>query len=186
MPSTNKIQYGISCLYYAVATDNGSGVLTYATPVALPGAVALNLDQQGEQTTFYADNIEYFVTAANNGYSGTLEVAKLPDAFRTDVLGDTLDTNGVYVEKANQVSKEFALLFQFEGDVDNVKHALFRCKASRPAVAGSTKEAAINPQTETLNISALPRISDHVVKARCTSAATAKYTAWYSAVYTTV
>ena len=180
----DKIRYGLSSLFYAVASDSGSGVLTYGTPVELKGAVSLNLEQQGEQSIFYADNIEYFVSNSNNGYQGTLEVALLPEAFRTSVLGETADSNGVVVEKADQVSKEFALLFQFEGDEHAIKHCLYRCKASRPAVNGSTKEGNIDPQTETINITAVPRISDHVVKARCLSTSTAAYSAWYTAVYT--
>jgi phi13 family phage major tail protein len=77
----NKIKYGISKCYYAVY--DGS---TYETPVALPGAVSLSLDAQGDQSTFYADNIVYFATSANNGYQGDLELALLPDSFRISLF----------------------------------------------------------------------------------------------------
>lgn len=180
----NKIKYGLSNVYYAVATDDGTGTLTYDTPVPIKGAVNLTMDPQGDTTPFYADNIIYYTSTANNGYSGTLEIALLPESFRTDVLGEAADSNGVMVETAGVPTVEFALLFQFEGDVDATKHAFFRCTASRPSASSATQEAAINPQTETLNLTAMPRISDKVVKARCLSTSTAQYEAWDNAVYT--
>ena len=68
----NKIRYGLSNVYYAVATLGTNNSATYATPVALPGAVSLSLDAEGETSNFYADNIAYYVTNSNNGYSGSL------------------------------------------------------------------------------------------------------------------
>lgn len=177
----NKIKYGIKNVYYAVATDDGQGVLTYATPVALKGAVSLSLDAQGDTKTFYADNIAYFTATANNGYQGDLELALIPDDFRTAILGETLNTEGIYVEKADDKAKEFALLFQFEGDENAMRHCLYRCTASRPSVASATQEESIEPQTESITITAMPRINDSVVKSRCPSSATG-YANWFSAV----
>lgn len=176
----NKIKYGIKNVYYAVATDSGGGVLTYATPVAIPGAVSLSMDAQGDTNTFYADNIAYFTSTANNGYQGDLEVALLPDTFKVDVLGEVLDTKGFYVEKV-ATGAEFALLFQFEGDDKATRHCLYRCTASRPAVSGQTKEESIEPQTESITITAMPRINDEVIKSRCPETAT-DYATWFSAV----
>lgn len=176
----NKIKYGLRNVYYAIATDDGTGNLTYATPVRIPGAVNLSLEAQGESNPFYADDVIYFQSASNNGYSGTLEVAMLPDSFRKNVLGET-EATGVLYEYANAPIVEFALLFEFQGDENAMKHALYRCTASRTAVAGQTKEAGITPQTETLNITAMPRISDYLVKAKCSSTA-ASYNNWYNSV----
>lgn len=178
----NKIKYGLSNVYYAVATDDGTGTLTYATPVAWKGAVSLSLDASGDKNDFYADNVIYYTTTANNGYEGDLETALIPDSFRTDVLGETADTKGFNVEYADAKPKEFALLFQFEGDDKATRHCLYRCVASRPGVNGQTKEEAIEPQTESVTITAMPRISDNVVKAKCPYTATTPYNAWFSTV----
>lgn len=180
----NKVKYGLKNVYYAKATDNGAGVLTYGTPVAIPGAVNMSMEAQGDTTPFYADNIIYWQSVANQGYQGTLEIALIPDAFRTDILGDTADTNSVQYETAGQKGSEFALLFQFEGDVNAVRHCFYRCTASRAAVNGQTTEASITPQTETLNITAMPRISDELVKSRCDeTAAPTEYAGWFTQVY---
>lgn len=180
----NKIKYGIRNVYYAVATEGSGGALSYASPVAIPGAVNLSLSAEGESNPFYADDVIYYQSTANNGYSGTLEIALLPDSFKTDVLQETTDTAGVYIESANKSPKEFALLFEFQGDDKATRHAMFRCTCSRPDVAGATKEASIQPQTETLNITAMPRLNDYIVKASCPASATTAYSGWFSAVYT--
>lgn len=179
-----KIKYGLSNVYYAVATDNGSGVLSYATPVAWPGAVSLSLDAEGETNTFYADNIAYYVSNANSGYSGDFESALIPDSFRTAVLGEVLDAKGFYVETAEAPTVEFALMFQFENDDKNTRHVLYRCTASRPSVAGNTAEASIEPQTESITLTAMPRVNDHVIKARAPfdEGADSSYSKWFTAV----
>ena len=182
----NKIKYGVKSVYWAKATPStsGDGSLTYSTPVAMPGAVSISLDQQGEVNQFYADNIVYWTGNANNGYQGDLEMALIPDNFRQQILGETLDTKGMYVERSSDSQAEFALLFQFEGDEHATKHALYRCVANRPSVSGSTKEESIEPQTETVTITAMPRINDEVVKARCpyTASTSSSYATWFDAV----
>ena len=187
MSDTNKIKYGISKCYYAKATIADDGSATYGTPVALPGAVSLSLDAQGDTNKFYADNIVYYTSVANNGYEGDLEVAKVPESFLTDILGYTKDANNVLFEDANAGVEHFALIFQFEGDKHAKRHVLYNCTCTRPTVASSTKEDSIEPQTETLSISATtiyhPGYNKDIVKASVTPSETAQYNAWTSAIY---
>lgn len=181
----NKIKYGLRNVFYAkvVSTDASTGAITYATtPVAIPGAVNLAMDASGDQTPFYADDVVYWMGDSNNGYSGSLEIALVPDTFKADILGERVDSQGIYYETADAPLSEFALLFEFQGDESATRHCMFRCSASRPAVNGATKEASISPQTETLNITAMARISDQLVKARCPKTATTAYNAWFNGV----
>lgn len=184
MPNTNKITYGIEQVYYAKATDDGAGNLTYASPVPIPGARSISLSSSGENTKWYADNLVYFSAENNNGYEGDLVVAMLPDSFRTDILGEVLDTKGFYVEKAGGQTAEFALLFQFEGDQNATRHCFYRCTATRPDVASSTVEDSIEPNEQKITITAMARINDKVVKAACPYDADAQssYQTWYTAV----
>lgn len=189
MADTNKIRYGIKNCFYAVATITTSGTATYGTPKALAGAVSLSLDAQGDTNKFFADNIVYYTSVANNGYEGDLELAKIPDDFLTDCLGYVADANGVLVEDAGAAPVPFALMFQFEGDAHAKRTVMYNCVAARPSVSGSTKEESIEPQTETISITATTIynavLDKDLVKASCTPAQTAQYNSWLSAVYQT-
>lgn len=190
MADQNKIKYGIKNVYYATATISSTGTATYGSPKALPGAVSLSLDAQGDTNKFYADNIVYFTSVANNGYEGDLELARVPDDFLTDCLGFIRDSGGVLVEDAGANPTHFALMFQFEGDVNAKRTVLYNCVATRPSVAGSTKEESIEPQTETISITATTIynavLDKDLVKASCTStSASAAYNSWLTTVYQT-
>lgn len=182
-----KIKYGVKNVHYAVATIATNGSATYATPVALPGAVSLSLDAQGDTGIFYADNIAYYTSVANNGYQGDLELALIPDSFYTDCLGYAQDTNSVLYEDANAALPHFALTFQFEGDEGAKRHVMYNCVASRPAVAGSTKQETIEPQTETISITATTiynvAYDKDIVKASCTTSQSTQYNSWNSTIY---
>ena len=184
---SNKVKYNLKNVHAAVLTEEvveGVTEYSYATPRAIPGAVSISLDAEGDSSPFYADGIVYFRTYANNGYSGDLEIALIPEWFRTDILKETLDSNGVLVEKSdNSENVKFALLFEFDGDVNAIRHVLYNCSASRPSIESKTKEESIEPGTETLSLTADPR-EDGLVKSRTgdTTDATT-YANWYTAVY---
>ncbi len=168
----NKVKYGLKNVYYAVATiDDSTHAATYATPVAFPGAVSMSLDAQGELTPFRADNIDYWVGNSNNGYQGDLEMALITDGFKKDILGQVIDANGMLVELKDVEAVHFALMFQFEGDDAATRHILYNCTATRPAAAGQTTEETIEPQTETVQITASSiyntSFSEEIVKASC-------------------
>ena len=180
----NKVKYNLKNVHAAKLTKGNDGTFTYATPRAIPGAVSISLEAEGESSPFYADGIVYFRSTSNNGYSGDLEIALIPEWFRTDILQEAKDTNGVLVERSDITeSVYFALLFEFDGDVNAIRHVLYNCTASRPSIESETKEETIEPGTETLSLTADPR-EDGLVKSRTgdeTSAET--YAGWYSAVY---
>lgn len=180
-----RIRYGIKNAHYAGATDNGSGALTYDTPTAIPGAKSVSLDAQGDAVDEYADNINWWHGDTNNGYTGSIEFEDTDqaDAFLEDVLGWEKDpVTGVVIEKASDVAKEFALGWQFElnGTADTGKRIwMYRVKASRPSIAGQTKEGNITVATNTVNITCLPRLSDDAVKRSCTSSDSV-YANWFT------
>ena len=180
----NKVKYNLKNVHAARLTVGEQGAFTYAAPQAIPGAVSISLDAEGDTSPFYADGIVYFRSNTNNGYSGDLEIALIPEWFRTDILLEEKDSNGVLVEKSTITAvPKFALLFEFDGDVHGIRHVLYNCSASRPSIASETKEDTIEPVTETLSLTADPR-ADGLVKARTGDTTTEEtYNNWYQSVY---
>lgn len=179
----NKVKFNLKNAHYALLTATEPGKESFGTPKPLPGAVSLSLDANGEPENFYADGIAYYVINNNMGYDGDLELALIPESFRTEVLKEEKDEKGVLIEKSDVELASFALLFEFDGDQKHIRHVLYNCSASRPKIEGKTNEENKEVQTETLAIKAVP-LSSGIVKAKTgdeTDEAT--YKGWYGTVY---
>ena len=179
----NKVKFNLCDVYYALLEKNTETTAEYATPVRLPGAVSLSLDPEGEQEPVFADGIEYYILSNNMGYTGDLELALIPESFRTDVLKETNDNNQVLIERDDVEFARFALLFRFDGDKKQIRHVIYNCTVSRPKIESKTNEESKEVQTETLNITARP-LRMGLVKAK-TGDGTAPntYDNWFKSVY---
>lgn len=179
----NKVQFNLKNVHYAVITAT-SPTPTWETPVAVPGAVTLTLDAAGDISEFYADGIVYYKSVANQGYSGTLEMARFPDQMLEDIWGYTKgETSMVLTENANVNPADFALLYQIDGDQDNQFYVLYSCAATRPGVGSTTNTASKTPQTQTANITATA-LADGRVMARTTATTPTETKAgWFAEVF---
>ena len=183
----NKVQFGLKNVYYALLTEGATN--TWTTPVAVPGAVNLTLSQNGESTDFYADNVTYYKTIVNNGYTGSLEIARVPDEMLIDIFGLEQDTTSkVLFEKTGVEPAPFALLFEIDGDADQECYCFYRCIANRPDIEGATDTNSKEVKTATLEISCLPLVTgtanqQGLIKARTTAdTPAATKTAWFTSV----
>lgn len=150
----NKVLFGIQNVYVAFI-DPETGA--YGTPIHIPGARNLTTDPQGESSNWYADNVPYITFNSNAGYSGTIEMAYFPDAVIAQMMGWTVDANGALVEDASATGKSFALLYEVKGDQKNRRNVFYNVSAARPSANNQTQEEGIDPQTETLNITMIPK-----------------------------
>lgn len=196
--SANKVKYGLKNVHYALVTetvvttgaDAGKTVSSYGELKALAGAVSLSMSSSASKSVFRADNEDYYVSYGQGGYEGDLEVARVNEDFLKAVLGLTEDNDKILVESSSafKTVNYFALVFEFDGDQRATKHCLYKCSASRPDIASSTtgENGSTEPQTETLTITAVPRIDEdkyiHIQTQETTS--TAVVEAWYTAVPT--
>jgi phi13 family phage major tail protein len=180
----NKVKYGLNKVHYAKITSwSADGVPTFATPVRLPGAVSLSVDANGEQENFYADDGVYYVLNNNAGYDGDLEIALITTDFATTILGEQLDSKGVLVERNDAEFAQFALMFEFTGDKNKIRHVLYCCSASRPANEGETNEESKKVKTEKLKLKASALPSGLVKSKTCENTDETTYNNWYNSVY---
>ena len=180
MADKNKLTYGLSNVHvWPITATSESGVPTYGEKIKVPGAKEVSLSAEGETIKFYADNIIYWAAEANNGYSGTLTIVRVPEEFAEQILNQIKDVNGALVEDADATGAEFAMAFEFEGDVNKKRHVFYRCTAGRPEVSSKTKEESIEPNTQEVAINAIPRLDNHFVKATVEDSTSAAYEEWY-------
>lgn len=176
----SKVCFNIKNVHYAVMGQSG-----YGTPVHIPGAVSLSVDPTGDDSTFYADGIEYWKSYNNSGYEGSLEMALIPDTFRQAVLGDTLDANNVLIEHSDAATVYFALGFQIDGDAESTYFWFYNCTASRPSAEANTTEESKEVDTQTLSWSCSPDASG-IVRAKTTATTeSTDISAWFTSVYQT-
>lgn len=183
MADTNKVKYGLRNLYYSVITKEGS-TITYAIPKKWQGAVSLSTDPKGETSSFRADDTDYFVSNSNEGYEGTLEVAKIPDEVLKDVYSYVETEDGILLEDANALPKEVALLFEFQGDVNATRQILYDVVLGRGKEEFKTTDGGIEPTTTSIDFTSIPvtnEAGDEVyVKGKCGKTDTA-YSTFYTA-----
>lgn len=150
----NKIKFGLKNAYYALLTD--AATPTWDTPVAIPGAVSLSLDPDGDLIKFFADDTALVTVASNNGYNASLEVAILTPAAKADLFNWSVDALGGLVEDADAQPAPFALMFEVQGDAAAYRAVLYNCTASRSKQDNKTKGEKVEVATDTLNVVAMP------------------------------
>lgn len=186
----NKVRFGLSNTKYAIWDETTS---KFGTPKAFPGAVSLSLSREGgDSSDFYADNGVYYTFAGTNGgYSADLEMARVTDEVRQDLLGEVVDsTNGVQYEVGDAEPAQFALITQMEGDTGPVGFVFFNCKASRVELEANTKNDSPDVDADTLNIRIAGQLFDmngeqkNVIQGHLekTASNAANYTAFFNTV----
>ncbi|MBQ0111920.1 MAG: hypothetical protein KBT03_02210 [Bacteroidales bacterium] len=156
----DKVKFGLQDVHISARTVSEQGDVTYATPVAWEGAVALTLSKTKNKATFRADNRNFvtrFIAAAREG---TLEMANIPDWFKTAYLGYKLDSNGKLVETDAQ-GGEFAILYRVETDTDHKMYCIYNVIAAESNEEHrTTEENDLGIQTSTLDLSMTGEVVD--------------------------
>ena len=176
----DKVKFGIKNVHiFPQLTD----APTFGPVIDVPGAVSLSLDAQADICKFYADNIVYYQTSANNGYEGDLEVALIPDEVFEKIFNYVKDEDNVYTENASKNVVPFAMTFEEEGDQAGTKFVLYNCTATRPSRSLATVEDSKEPTTQTLSVSAAPLKDGNVMAMTSADTTVDVLKDWHTDVY---
>lgn len=179
----DKVKFGIKNVHVFPIVSMTAGVPTYGDVIDVPGAVSFSMQAQGDINKFYADNIVYYQSSANNGYEGDLTLALIPEEFYEKIFGQIPDANGVMTENASIEAKAFAMTFEEDGDQTGTKFVLYNCTATRPTKELQTIEDSKTPVTQTLTVSAVPLQSGDVMGMTTAATPDAVKNTWHDAVY---
>lgn len=148
----NKIEFGISDLYFGTYTVSDLGVVTLGTPYHQAGAVNLSVESESESNSFYADNVVFWSGFSDNGFSGSIEVAKFDKDVKIDFLGYTeLDDGGVAAVKGATKPSVY-IMFETQGDEAARRVIMYNCALGSIDREYATVEDSIEPATESMDI----------------------------------
>lgn len=148
----NRVSFGLSNVIVGTYTVGADGAVTMGDPMSIPGAVTLSLEPEGDGNNFYADNTKYWSGYSDNGFSGSLEMARFPDEFRTTFLGaKKLDDGGIADIKSSTKPAVY-IAYQGEGDKLSRRAILYNVTLSGIKKESKTTEDSTEPETESIDI----------------------------------
>lgn len=179
----NKIKFGFTNVHYAVITEDTVGEVTYGTPKRIYGAVSMSGKANIEKENIAADDISDYATMYDNkGYDIDIELLDTDDSFRTEVLGETEDENGVLIENKDAIPKKIALLFEMSGDSNKTRFVFYSCSVTKPDMETTTKGDKVDVKNDKISLSAGAARDTGNIKAKVKEGETA-YSDWYTKVY---
>ena len=102
---------GVKGLHIAEVLTDTASETTWGTPVAVPSLISIDISDQKENVTFYSDDAIEQVIPAFSGKEVTIELGYLTHEIESMISGNEY-VEGVYVQKSDALSKNYALLFK--------------------------------------------------------------------------
>ena len=176
----NKVVFGLSNVYVGTYSVNTYGTASLGTPMHVPGAVNLSIEADTEETVFWADNVKYYVTNADNGFTGTLEMAYIPDTFKINYMNYKQLSDGGIAQIKGQDNKTIYFMFESSGDAENRRAIFYNVNIGPISREYSTTEATKDPKTASLPITIVGDNQTGVTRAVYSPTASTAYNAMFT------
>lgn len=147
----NKVVFGIRNVHFGTYTVGTTGTATLGSPFALPGTVNMTLEPDSEESVFWADDTKYYTSYSDNGFTGELENAYFPDAFKTQFMNYITLSDGGIAQIKGQKNKTVYMMFESEGDAEKRRGIIYNVELGQINREYSTTEDTQEPQTATLS-----------------------------------
>lgn len=161
----NKVVFGLENVHVCTYTVGANGTVTLGTPFHVAGAVNMSLEPESDENTFYADNVKYYVSYSDNGFTGELEMAMFPDDFKTQFLNYQALTGGGLVQVKGEPNKDVCIIFESKGDAEHRRGILYNVALGAITREYATTTENIEPQTATLSFTVNGDNGTGIVKA---------------------
>ncbi|CAM5794831.1 major tail protein [Brevibacillus borstelensis] len=180
------IRIGMDMIHYAIMSDETQE--TYATPKPIPGAITGTVSPTTNTETLYADDQAWETASALGEIELELNVADLPQDVLKDLLGATVDANGVLVQASSDVAPYVALGFRSQKSNGKYRYYWFYKGKFQPNEEEfQTKEDSPSFQTPTITGTFISRQTDKKWRARVdedgTGVKSEVITNWFTTVY---
>lgn len=182
------IRIGMDQIHYAIMTDEETE--TYDTPKKIPGAITGTVTPTTNRETLYADDQAWETAEALGDISVELNVVDLPEDVLADLLGATIDENGVLVQASSDAAPYVALGFRSQKSNKKYRYYWFyKGKFSPGEESFQTKQDSPSFQTPTISGTFISRQTDKKWRARVDedgqSVAPEVIADWFKSVYGT-
>jgi phi13 family phage major tail protein len=186
MSMAKGIRIGMDKIHYAIMTDEEQE--TYDTPKPIPGAITGTVSPSTNTETLYADDQAWETASALGEIEVELNVADLPREVLADLLGATVDANGVLVQSKSDVAPYVAIGFRSQKSNGKYRYFwLYKGKFQPNEEEFQTKEDSPSFQTPTITGTFIARQTDGKWRARVdedeTGVKPEVIQNWFSAVY---
>lgn len=142
---------GLEKLYYAKITVDSSDVLTFGTPVYLPGVKEIGITPATNTDKLYAENILWEQITTLDSVAVSIQLADLTNAESAALLGQTVAAEGGVFASEDDIAPYIALLIKANKANGKAKYiALYKGKMELPADTAKGKEGKTEFQTPSM------------------------------------
>lgn len=160
---------GCENLHIAKVTKDDATGTTFATPVAIPSLISIDVQDQNEDVTFYSDNKIEQVIKAFSGKEIAIELGYMTNEIEALISGNEF-SNGVLKQSADAIAGEFALMFKAPKSKGGFSYVcLYKGVLARDEASYKTKEEGVESSNVTLNGLFMPLLSNGLVSLKADS-----------------
>jgi len=142
---------GLKNLHYAKLTKDDDTGVTYGTPKKIAPAISVQMNTNSNTATLYADDGPAATDSALGVTEVTINTSDLPTAVEAELLGHTINEDGVMIENSDDAAPYVAIGFSsITSDGGEMFVWLLKGKFSVPQQNHQTKGENIEYQTPTI------------------------------------
>lgn len=161
MAVTTKVPVGLQDIYYAKLLKDDTTGVEYATPKLLALAISANVTPTVNSATLFANDGPVLTANALGEITVEIGVPDITPEDYAELLGATLNTDGVLIDNADDQAPEVALGYKRTmSDGSFVYVWLLKGKFQLPTDEATTKQGETAFQTPTIQAKFLKRIND--------------------------